>query len=160
MRVIAQPVERFFQLRPGRHKKRVDHDFAIGPVQHHNVSSRPGKQREIFRQRLRLDRGSTHLRPYGREMVGWSGCRLLPEARNAGAQKTYRKKLRQQRASRKPGGILQHFAPCALLLQKLGLIFVRLSNVDYVRLISYEAIAVPTRSRQQTQVDNRICMDQ
>ncbi len=117
-RCIAQPIERFFQLRPGRHKKRVDHDFAIGPVQHHNVSSGPGKQREIFRQRLRLDRGSAHLRPNGREMVGWSRCRLLPGARNAGAQKACREKLRQQRASRKPGGISQYFAPTALLLQK------------------------------------------
>jgi len=34
------------------------------------------------------------------------------------AQKTCRKKLRQQRAARKPGVIPQHFAPCALLLQK------------------------------------------
>ena len=115
-RRIAQPIERCFQLRPGRQKKRVDHDFAIGPVQHYNVSSGPGKQREIFGQQLRLDRGSTHLRPDGSEMVGWSRCHLLPGA----AQKTCRKKLRQQRASRKPGGISQHFAPCALLLQKLG----------------------------------------
>jgi hypothetical protein len=84
-RRIAQPIERCFQLRPGRRKKRVDHDFAIGPVQHYNVSSGPGKQREIFRQQLRLDRGSTHLRPDGREMVGWSRCRLLPGARNTGA---------------------------------------------------------------------------
>src|SRR5215469_17280784 len=53
-RRIAQHIERFFQLRPGRHKKRVDHDFAIGSVQHHNISPGPGKQREIFRQRLRL----------------------------------------------------------------------------------------------------------
>jgi hypothetical protein len=89
-----------------------------GPVQQHNVSSWPGKQREIFRQRLRLDRGSTHLRPHGRETVCWSGCCLLLEARNSGAQKTWRKKLRQQRASGKRGGILQHFAPCALLLRK------------------------------------------
>src|SRR5262249_27273001 len=41
------------------------------------------------------------------------------------------KKLCQQRASRKCGGIAQHFAPCALLSKNLGLIFVWLSNVDY-----------------------------
>jgi len=29
-RRIAQPIERFFQLRQARQKKRVDHDFAVG----------------------------------------------------------------------------------------------------------------------------------
>jgi hypothetical protein len=42
-RRIAEPIEIFFQLRPGRQKKRVDYDFAVGPVQHHNISPRAGK---------------------------------------------------------------------------------------------------------------------
>ncbi len=72
---IAQPIERFFQFRPRRQQKRVNHDFPVGPVQHHNVSSRPGKHGEIFRQWLCPDRGGAHLRQHGRETAGWGGCR-------------------------------------------------------------------------------------
>jgi hypothetical protein len=42
-RRIAEPIKIVFQPRPGRQKKRVDHDLAVGPVQHHNISPRAGK---------------------------------------------------------------------------------------------------------------------
>jgi len=70
--------------------------------------------------------------------------------RNAGAQKSFREKLHQQRASRKPGATSQHFAPCALLFQELWDHLRSPFNLDYVRfrehlreVTSFESYSVP-----------------
>jgi hypothetical protein len=41
--------------------------------------------------------------------------------------------------------------------KNFGLIFVRLSNVDFVRLISYEGIDVPNKITLTNAKNNRIC---
>jgi hypothetical protein len=47
-RRIAQAIEDFFQLWPGRHQKRVDHDFSVRPVEHHKGPSLGGFFHESF----------------------------------------------------------------------------------------------------------------
>jgi CAP12/Pycsar effector protein, TIR domain len=88
----------------GPHRSlRVDYDFAIGPVQHHNVSSPV----------TRFPQTPAEFRNISRRVLCFS--------------------------------------------KNFGLIFVRLSNVDFVRLISYEGIDVPNKITLTNAKNNRIC---
>jgi hypothetical protein len=101
-----------------------------------------------------------HLRPDGRETVGWSGCRLLTEARNPALRRLAAKSCASNALPANPAEFHNISRRVLCFSKNFGLIFVGLSNVDYVpdilrRYCGPNKITINDVSRSMTQIHLR-----
>ena len=95
---------RFFELGPGGQNESVDHELAVGPIEHDHVSVETGEQGEVVGERLWVDRIGGHLRAKRGNWVCRRRALLLRRDGNRSAQQRGREELRQEGAARECDG--------------------------------------------------------